>query len=187
MKITNIKLQKNQKRFNIYLDGRFRFSLSALALAKANLKVDQVLSEKEIKRLKDKDVKDKLFDWALRFLSYRPRSEKELSDYLQKKGGKIKAAAATIQKLKRNDLVDDRLFAGWWIQQRSRFRPKGRYALRLELMKKGLEKEVVEENIQGLPRSVMLITQKQEILTPAQLKYEWLKKRLRNFQRASTP
>lgn len=152
--ITSIKPQKNRlpagrhgKRFNVYLDGKFGFAVSAEALAKAELKVDQEISEEDIKRLKYQDTKSKLYDRTLNFLTYRPRSEKEIRDYLKKKGGEVKIIEVIVKKLKKQGLIDDRAFAGWWVEQRSLFRSKGRQLLWLELLKKGVEKEIIESSL----------------------------------------
>jgi len=147
VKITKIKLQKNQKQFNIYLDGKFAFALSAETLAKMDLKVDQEISEKEIEKLKYKDIRDRLYNQSLRFLSYRPRSKKEIRDYLKKKSEKAEIIGGIIKKLEKQSLIDDRAFVAWWIEQRSRFRPRGRYLLWSELLKKGIEKEAIETSL----------------------------------------
>lgn len=145
--ITSIKPQKNQKRFNIYLDGKFVLALSAEALTKAGLKIDQEISEEDIKRLRYKDIKEKLYNKVLRFLSYRPRSEKEIRDYSKKKSQETKIIEEIIKKLKKQGLVDDRAFATWWVEQRSRFRPKGRYLIRSELFKKGVKEEIISSSL----------------------------------------
>lgn len=145
--ITSIKPQKNQKRFNIYLDGKFVLALSAEALTKAGLKIDQEISEEDIKRLRYKDIKEKLYNKVLRFLSYRPRSEKEIRDYSKKKSQEAKIIEEIIKKLKKQGLVDDRAFATWWVEQRSRFRPKGRYLIRSELFKKGVKEEIISSSL----------------------------------------
>lgn len=145
--ITSIKPQKNRKRFNIYLDGKFAFALSAEALVKADLKIDQEITEKDVEILRYKDSRDKLYNKALKFLSYRPRSEKEMRDYLEKKGGDTKIVEEITGKLKKQNLVDDYAFTTWWIEQRSRFRPKGKHLLWLELLKKGIKKEIIEDSL----------------------------------------
>jgi regulatory protein len=143
--ITSIKPQKRRQRFNIYLDGKFAFAVSGETLLKSGLAVNQKLFEKDIKKLKYKDAKSKLYDKTLRFLSYRPRSKKEIRDYLKKKRAEPKIIEKIIKKLKKQNLIDDRVFADWWLEQRSRFRPKGRRALWSELFKKGISKEIIEE------------------------------------------
>lgn len=152
-KITDIREQKRKDRFNIYLDGKFAFGLSAEALVKAGLKVNQEISEKEIKNLRERNIKDKLYSQALRFLSYRPRSEKELRDYLRKKiranQGISKTVELTVKKLKSQSLIDDTEFASWWIEQRQTFRPRGVYALRQELRQKGISEDLMAKWLNG--------------------------------------
>ena len=46
--ITSIKPQRNKKRSNIYLDGKFGFGLDLDNFVKLGLKVEQELSDKEI-------------------------------------------------------------------------------------------------------------------------------------------
>jgi regulatory protein len=50
-----------------------------------------------------------------------------------------------VRRLKRLKLLDDEEFARWWLEQRASFRPKGKKALRQELLQKGLERSLIEE------------------------------------------
>ena len=159
MKITNIKQQKRKNRFNIYVNEKFSFALSAEALVKTGLSVGQEISKRDIEILRHRDIESKLYNQALRFLSYRPRSKKEVKDYLNKR----LAARTTrrrgrdigntdcadtinkiIRKLKQQDLINDEEFARWWIEQRQAFRPKGIYALKQELKQKGVSREIID-------------------------------------------
>lgn len=159
-KITDIRAQKNKKRFNIYLDQKFAFPLSAEELVKSGLEIGQEISEEDIRILRYKDTKGKLYERVLRFLSYRPRSEKEVRDYAEGKlatrktpsfakasEGKQKLVDEVIEKLKKQKLIDDREFARWWLGQRSRFRPRGKIALKIELKRKGVSQEIIEKII----------------------------------------
>jgi len=166
-KITEIKSQKRSGRFNIYLDGKFGFALSAEALVKTGLKVDQEISSKKLKKLIFKNEFEKLYNKTLRFLSFRPRSEKEIHDYLKKKVYKLPAlirdrsrdsgrpgeirknlVSKVIEKLKNQNLIDDRAFAIWWCQQRSQFRPRSKRMILVELFQKGINKELADQVVQ---------------------------------------
>lgn len=154
-KITSIRLQKNKKRFNIFADNKFRLALSAEGLVKTGLKVDQEISEDDIRRLGYKDIKNKLYERVLKFLSFRPRSEKEVRDYLQHKRHKTDDTKGTkgiveeiISKLKKQKLVDDKEFAQWWVEQRRKFRPRGKIALEIELKQKGIEPGMVKSALE---------------------------------------
>jgi len=49
--ITQIKSQKNKKRVNVYLDGKYGFGIDLENFMKMGLKVEQELSEKEISEI----------------------------------------------------------------------------------------------------------------------------------------
>lgn len=145
--ITDIKPQKNKKRFNIYLDGRFAFGLSVEARLKAGLKIDQEISEEKVEELIKEDEFIKFYDRALNFLSYRPRSEKELQDWFKKKKIGNETQKLIEKKLRRFNYLDDREFTRWWIEQRMTFRPFGKRRLALELRQKGINQEMIEEEL----------------------------------------
>ena len=145
--ITDIKPQKNKKRFNIYLDGQFAFGLSVEARLKARLKIDQEISEEKVDELIKEDEFIKFYDRALNFLSYRPRSEKELQDWFKKKKIGNKTQKLIEKKLRRFNYLDDREFTRWWIEQRMTFRPFGKRRLALELRQKGINQEMIEEEL----------------------------------------
>ena len=70
---------------------------------------------------------EKFYNQALRFLSYRPRSEKEVRNKLKIKSEKLKIEDSTvtidkiIQKLKEYNFINDLEFAKKWVEERLRF------------------------------------------------------------------
>jgi len=141
--ITDIKPQKNKKRFNIYLDGQFAFGLSAEALTKAGLAIDKEISSKKVEELIKEDEFIKFYDRALKFLSYRPRSEKEIKDWFKKKMVGIETQKLIEKKLRQYNYLNDEEFARWWIEQRTTFRPSGARLIALELRQKGVSKDLI--------------------------------------------
>lgn len=90
---------------------------------------------------------EKLMGAAIRFVSYRPRSEKEIRDFLEKKLQKSHTSAPTlldkvIARLAELGYVDDAKFAAWWIEQRSGRKPKGAKLVVYELKEKGIKVSV---------------------------------------------
>lgn len=161
--ITKIKAQKNKKRVNIYLDGKFAFGLDADNLLKAGLKVDQSLTQKQVDDLIFKNEFQKLFNRTLRLISRRPRSEKEIRDYLKKKKASLKVIEGVVKKLKQLRQLDDQEFARWWVDQRTTFRPRGKFGLTMELRQKGIDKEVIRkavEKVSELPLAEKLAQKK---------------------------
>ncbi|MBU3956917.1 RecX family transcriptional regulator [Patescibacteria group bacterium] len=163
-KITRIKAQKNKKRVNIYLDGKFAFGLDADNFLKAGLKVGQNLTQKQIDDLVFKNEFQKLLNRALRLISRRPRSEKEIHDYLRRKKSPPELIEKVIKKLKQLKQVNDLEFARWWVEQRSTFRPRGKFGLKMELRQKGVNekiiKQVIDEKVKELPLAQKLAQKK---------------------------
>jgi len=83
--------------------------------------------------------------YCARLLSIRPRSERELNTRLEKAGYSRQARGELILSLKKAGLAGDLDFAKEWIDSRSRTSPRGKALLELELKKKGVPSEVIEE------------------------------------------
>lgn len=146
--ITKISPQKRKKRVNVFIDGKFAFGADLETLAKHNLQVGQKISQKKIEEIIKESEFQKVYDRTLKFLSFRPRSEKEVRDWLNKKKTGEETKRIVIKKLKETKLLDDREFASWWIEQRVTFRPIGKAGLKYELRKKGVEGEIVDEALE---------------------------------------
>jgi regulatory protein len=81
---------------------------------------------------------------ALTFVSYRPRSEREVRDRLRKRAFEPAAIDYAVEKMRDWRYLDDTAFAGFWIENRAAYSPRGKRALKAELRAKGVEREVVE-------------------------------------------
>ncbi len=142
-KITALEPQKRSKdRVNVYLDDNFAFGLAINAAAR--LRVGDLLTDQEIEMLKAADEVEKAYDRALNYLSYRQRSETELRRYLAKRGNSEATIEEIIRRLTRAGLVDDAEFARFWVENRTKFRPRGRRGLLHELRQKGVSTEIID-------------------------------------------
>lgn len=147
--ITTLQLQKkNKNRVNVYLDEQFAFSLTLIQAAR--LKRGEYLSDEAIERLRQEDERQEAHERALAFLHYRPRSETEVRRYLLGKGFVEPVVQDVLTRLRRSELLDDGEFARFWVENRQRFRPRGRRALRYELTTKGLSEEDIADALEGV-------------------------------------
>lgn len=143
--ITDIKPQKRQKKVNVFLDGKFSFSLDLETLAKTGLRLGQRLSQESIEEIVKKGEFTKIESRVLKFLSYRPRSERELFSWFRRKNVGEKTQKAVAGKLKRLGYINDKEFAKWWLEQRTAFRPQGLKLTKLELRRRGVDRALIEE------------------------------------------
>lgn len=168
LRITSVEPQKKKAgRLNIFLDGKFAFGVSGQILLENSLKEGIVLTDSDITKILAREQIAKLTDLATNFLSFRPRSEKEVSDYLANKLAakeNIKFSQASqspliekvIEKLKKYKYINDVEFASWFTQSRNRSRPKGPMLISSELKKKGISQEIIESTLKSSPNEVEL-------------------------------
>jgi regulatory protein len=150
--ITAIKAGKNPKiqRSNIFLDGKFAFSLDNELILKETLKVGGELSSDQTQALSRTDDFQRCLNAAFRFLSYRPRSQSEIKERLSRGGYQIEEIEKVISKLKGLNLVDDSAFAEYWKDNRNAFRPRSQRIVRLELRRKGVEPDVIKDVVEKI-------------------------------------
>jgi len=82
---------------------------------------------------------------ALLFLGYRPRSTQEVRVNLEKHEIPEAVIISTLERLQENGLLNDQDFARAWVENRNSFRPRSRRALAIELRRKGLDDEIVQD------------------------------------------
>lgn len=148
-KITALTVQKrNKERINIFLDGEYAFSLAAITAA--YLRMGQELSKEKIAELQLEDSYEKGKEAVMRWLSYRPRSVAEAKQKLREKEFPETVIDRVLTRFQELELLDDRAFARYWIDQRETFRPRSAIALRQELMQKGISRELIDEALLDL-------------------------------------
>ena len=146
--ITSLSVQKkNPDRVNIYLDGEFAFGLTRLVAAW--LKVGQELSDEKIEKLLQDDGFEIVFQKIMHFLSYRPRTEKEVRQHMQASGYEAGLIDEVIEQMKAKEIINDLAFAKTWIENRNLHRPRGRKALAIELQQKGVDRGAIDEVLTG--------------------------------------
>jgi len=141
-RITALEPQRRAGRYNLYLDGEFAFGI-AESLA-VRLHVGEWLADEQVAALQAEDEIERARERALAYLTPRPRSEAEVRRYLIGKGFSAEAVEQVLERLRGVGLVDDLAFARFWVENRLRFRPRGRRGLWHELRQKGIDEATLE-------------------------------------------
>ncbi len=139
-----------EKRINIYLDGRFAFSLGAEVVAMENLQVGQELSGDRVEALTGSDRLQRCLTAAYRYLGYRPRSESEIRERMQRRGFDGETIDAVVARLQEQNLLDDHAFAQFWKENRESFSPRSQWLTRRELKRMGVVNDVAEQVVAGM-------------------------------------
>jgi regulatory protein len=180
-KITALEVQKrNPNRVNVHLDGEFAFGLARIVAAW--LRVGQELSDEKIEQLQAEDARERAFQQAMLFLSYRARSESEIRQNLRKHEIPEPVIEQTLERLRQDGLANDHQFARAWVENRSVFRPRSRRLMAMELRQKGLNEEAVSSAVASVDdESLAYEAAQKKVARYRSLEWNEFRKKLSDF------
>lgn len=155
---------RNPNRVNIFINGRYTFSLDINQVIDLQVKVGRVLSEAELQELRAASEFGKLYQRALEWVLMRPRSIRETRDYLKNRQLKriqtnrkraneelkplpeiqTTTLELVLQRLVERGYVDDEKFAEFYVENRFTKKGVSTKRLRSELSKKGISQSIIE-------------------------------------------
>lgn len=167
MKITAIAAQaRNPDRVNISIDGKYRFSLDILQLSELGIKVGRELTDQELADLEQESQFGKVYTRALEYALMRPRSQREMRDYLYKKTRDTRTKTGALKKgvspeltgrvfdrLLEKGYMNDEKFARFWVENRNVRKGSSLRKLSAELTAKGVDKTIIDEVVSESDRS----------------------------------
>src|SRR3989338_6531205 len=103
-----------------------------------------------------KKIHQYLLARAESLLARRPKTENQIKLYLQQKIKRFKIEGTTtidqvIDELKQLNYIDDKRFIKLWIEDRSYFKPRGTRLLVNELIKKGIDRQMIIDYLENNP------------------------------------
>ena len=145
MLVTRIqKIRRQRNRYEIFLDEKPAFQVSESVVAKTGLFTGKHLDEEAVEKIVTADSRDRAHQIAVNFISYRPRSSKEIIDKLSRKGFAEDLIRAVVDKLRELLLINDIEFARMFLRDKLRGKPMGRALLRRKLHEKGISYQSIE-------------------------------------------
>ncbi len=145
MRITKIESQKkNPTRKNLYVDGEFVIGVSAETLLRFGIRTGDEIGDNKLKALQATEELQGAKTVALRFLSHRQRTEKEIRDKLREKEFGDEEIRKTLEQLKDLGYVNDAAFACAYVRHHLAIRPKGKVVLKQNLLLLGVAKETID-------------------------------------------
>jgi regulatory protein len=159
MKITAISPQiKSQNRVNISVDGKYRFSLDIYQLVDLGIKTGREYNEAELVELMHESQFGKVYSRALEYCLMRPRSAREVRDYLYRKTRPVRSKTGELisgvssditnrvfDRLLEKKYIDDAKFAKYWVENRSVIKGTSIRKLQNELRLKGVENTIISQ------------------------------------------
>lgn len=147
--ITDITPQvKDKRRCNIYVDGRFCCGLTLETTMKYRLKVGQIITPERLSEIQLESEKNTAFDKALTHLSATQKTEKQVREFLVKKGYLPAVVDYVIEKLRSYNFLNDGAYAESYVGFAAK--KKGGRLIRMELRGKGIDENEIDAALDTL-------------------------------------
>lgn len=146
MVITRIVRRKNRHRtFAVHVDGSFAFDVRDTVLLKFGLRLEDNIDEQKIAEIKAADLKAEAEAQAVNYISYRPRSSREVLDHLIHKGYSKSLAEIVVHHFESVSLINNLEFAHMFVRDKLRRKPTGKALLQKLLASKGIPSAMVDQ------------------------------------------
>lgn len=149
MKITDIKKQKNNpKRYSVFVNGDFAFGLDEVDVLYYKLLNCDEISEEKFNFIKENTVFNKARDTAIKYLSFKARTKKEVADKLAEKDFTEDIIDKVIVLLEKYNYIDDYSYAGSFLRDKFNINGFGTERIKYELKQRGISEEIIEKVIE---------------------------------------
>ena len=148
------KVSGSGELYWVYVDGERIGRLKAAEVEKLGLRRGEELSPEQIREVMRLAELNECRLAAVRLLSYRGRSKRELERRLKSKGFGWTTIASVLEELERAGYINDAQFARDYAERLIRRRKYGPFAAQIKLRQQGISQpqaeEAVQEALEGL-------------------------------------
>ena len=163
---------RDKNRVNVFLDGRFAFSLDITQVVEYSVKVGQKINDERLAQLRKASEFGKLYQRTLEWTITRPHSIREARDYLRRRQYKRKqlnrqrakdekkplpeiedeVAQLVIDRLIEKKYLNDQKFAELYVENRYLRKGISQKRLKMEMLQKGVSPEIATAALEKIPR-----------------------------------
>ena len=148
MLVTKIlKSRRERNKYEVFIDEQSAFRVSEAVVTKTGLYAGRRIDEKTVEEIVQADTFERAYQMAVNFISYRPRSSKEVIDRLVRKGFTQDLAHQITDRLREVKLLNDLEFGRMFIRDKLRGKPMGKAMMRRKLLEKGISFQLTERII----------------------------------------
>lgn len=149
MTITAMETQKKRTdRVSVYIDGEFAFGMDASDALYHKLKPGEEIDADKYAKIMDELILTKAKDYAMKYLGFRARTEKEMREYLSQKEFGESVIAEVVRLLYKYKYLDDYEFAKSYVSDCFKLKKWGDLKIKYELGLKGVPPETIAQALE---------------------------------------
>ena len=113
-----LKYKKIKNKYRVYFDNDLKIDLNDNIILKYELLLKKEIDQKTFDKMILDNNKEDIYNKAVNYISIKIRSKEEIYDYLNKKGYEKEDIVNTIDRLKKNNLLNDDLYIKSYIHDK---------------------------------------------------------------------
>ena len=144
----------NNAQYKIYLSDGTILKINSDVIINNNLLYKKEIDNTLLNKILKENDNANIYNKCVKYISVRLRSKKEIIDYLKKLN--IDNTADIIDKLTKNNLINDEVFTKAFIKDKINFTSYGPYRIRQELNKYNIDNEIIDKYINDIDEEILI-------------------------------
>ena len=156
MNLKILKYKKNGKdKYKLYLDNNEEIEVYEDVIIKNDLLLKKEININEMDEINKQNKVEYGYIISLKYISIKMRSEKEIRDYLIKKNMELGFIDIIVERLKKNNLINDEIFCRAFINDQVNITNNGINRIIKGLQKYGIKQDIIDNEISKIDSSII--------------------------------
>ena len=139
--------KKGNDQYKIYLENNQTINLYENVILKHNLLYKKEIDKSLLEKLDTDNFKEDIYNKCIKYISVRIRSTYEIKEYLKRKNIDNLEIENIIEKLQKNNFINDEDFTKAFVHDKLNFTTMGPYKIEQELRKHQIDSNVIYKYI----------------------------------------
>lgn len=149
--------KKGNDNYDILLDNNKKITLSEDLILKNNLLYKKEVDPYLLEELLTENIKYDIYNKCVKYISIRLRSINEIKEYMKRLNADEETINNTIDRLLKNNLLNDEVFTKAFIQDKLNFTTMGPYRIEQELKRQHIDNTIISKYLYNIDKDILII------------------------------
>ena len=151
-----LKYKKVKNKYRVYFDNDLKIDLYEDIILKYELLLKKEIDKDTFDKLVIDNNKEDIYEKSINYISIKIRSKEEIYNYLNKKGYDKEDINNTINRLEKNNLINDDLYIKSYIHDRFYLSSDGPYKIKKILINLKLDESIIDNYLDEINREEII-------------------------------
>lgn len=148
--------KKGNGNYDILLDNNKKITLSEDLILKKNLLYKKEVDPYLLEELLTENIKYDIYNKCVKYISIRLRSINEIKEYMKRLNADEETINNTIERLLKNNLLNDEVFTKAFIQDKLNFTTMGPYRIEQELKRQHIDNTIISKYLCNIDKDILI-------------------------------